>query len=412
MEVIAKVKKDEVTAILFEETSRIGIGPSDEGWSFQSPEFHETPNLIGDYYFPLGDSPQDSNRIINPINHTNIVYDGDGAWVGTAVENKWPNQTWTGTSTSGLSSYIMGSTKHKLSGNQTTLHANNKFSSAKDYYTVSAYYKQNSGPYTSPTKFVLTSNTSGTEITRTSNDSNITSTQEVYVRGWHSAYYEAAATNAYPYIINNGDSSFLGMQVEQNYFVSPWCASSRGQGELTYNLYSLGLNWNQDYTIMYWKKPHGNDARNPNSGYSAESFGSSALGKHLWLGRNESTRKYEINGTTGNTVDSYRYDWFLHVLRRSGTNFNMQVFRHSNKNPVVDMNTTAVANTANYYVTPQGYDFRLGGRDAGYASNAYYRDLQVLKKALTDEEVKTYFNTKFKVLEDHIAVGLMTEGAI
>jgi hypothetical protein len=419
-----------------EEISQLyAAGPAQYSTAVQSIEFRENPYLLPNaYHIPLDDRSSGftptGERTLTPAQESNIVYDENGAWVGTEVTNLWPIKTgamgWTGGQvTSSLSPVYENAIKHTLIQDisttaQHTLASGNYFGSSQTYYTVSSYYRQNSGKaFSNPTKFVLASNTSGTEIARTDNSYHVAPMTGVYQRGWATASYTSSSGTAYPYIrweTPSGyelQSAFVGEMVEQNYFVSSWCPTSRGKGELTYNLHaSTGLNWNDEYTIMYWKRPHGTDTRNISTGYNAESIGSSASGRHIWWGREQSSRKYGVNGSFSTIVGTYQYNWFLHVLRRVGTNFIVQVFLHTSKTPVYEATIGDAANTADYYVTPQGYDFRLGGRDAGYASNSYYRDIQVMNYALSDEEVATYFNTKYKVLNDHIPVGLMTEGVL
>ena len=411
-------------------------GPAQYSTAIQSISFQERPHLFPNaYHIPLDETAAGftpaGERTLLPAQEANIAYDEYGAWVGTEVTNLWPIKTgamgWAdGQVASSLSPVYENAIKHTLTQNtsttaQHTLTSGNYFGSSQTYYTVSSYYRQNSGKaFSNPTKFVLASNTTGTEIARTNNSYYVAPMTGVYQRGWATANYTSSSGTAYPYIrweTPSGyelQSAFVGEMVEQNYFVSAWCPASRGMGELTYNLHaSTGLNWNDEYTIMYWKRPHGTDTRSITTGYNAESIGSSASGKHLWWGYEQSSRKYVLNGSFSATVDTYQYNWFLHVIRRVGTNFIVQVYRHTSKTPgyTVTIDNSA-ANTADYYVTPQGYDFRLGGRDAGQASNSYYRDVQVMNYAVSDSEVATYFKTKYKVLNDHIPVGLMTEGVL
>lgn len=452
-EVIAKIRKDETSAVFFEEKSKeditgyssgIGSAAIEAGvpYSLQANVFKERPHLLsGASYFPLDDDTAgyptvvafDSGdlRTLTAITSDNIAYDENGAWVGTAVTNLWPIKTnamgWTGGTVEFVSSLICPDsyrqtlTQASAITSQTTLTSGNSFASSINYYTISSYYRQFKGSiFSNPDKFILVNSLSGTEISKTDSVSYITPMRSVYQKGWATANYLASSSTAFPYIRwitptgSEYQSYFTGEMVEQNYFVSPWCKDSRGQGELTYNLNaSAGLQWNNDYTIMYWKKAHGTDNRSKTSGYNAESIGSSTSGRHLWFGRNQADSKYGINGISSTVVNNYQYQWFFHVLRRVGTNFILQVFSHTSKIPVVNITIdNSAVNTPNYYVTPQGYDFRLGGRDVGYANNSYYKELQVMNYALSDSEVSTYFNTKYKALEDHIPAGFMTEGVL
>lgn len=73
------------------------------------------------------------------------------------------------------------------------------------------------------------------------------------------------------------------------------------------------------------------------------------------------------------------------------------------------VNTTAT----NYYVNQYGYDLMLGGWDSNAACNAYYRDLIVAKRALTDTEIKNICD-KFMSAKPHKLQiqGGLSEGAI
>ena len=346
-------------------------------------------------------------------------------WLGTSVTNLWGNKTgnfgWQlGDISTKKTSFYQGATKQILSQSssvsyQNTLN-NNSFTSGPGYYTVSAYYRQLEGPsYINPTGFILT-NSSGTSISKESYSEHISPMKNVYQKGWATANY-LVETTSYPFIEWRSDSSqakgsFTALMTENNYFTSPWCENTRGAGELTYNLHrDAGINWNEDYTIMYWKKPHGTDSRSKFSGYNAESVGDTASNR-IWFGRNQTDNKYYLNGTAGSVISNYQYNWFLHVLRRVGTNLVLQVFSKESSTPVVNITIdNSQVNSSDYYVYNNS-DFRLSGRANGYSNNSYYKDLQVITRSLTDEEILKYFNTKLKVYEDKINTGDIKEGVL
>ena len=51
---------------------------------------------------------------------------------------------------------------------------------------------------------------------------------------------------------------------------------------------------------------------------------------------------------------------------------------------------------SNYFVSQYGYDLKLGGYNNGNPPNSYYKDLVVAKRALTDTELTTIYNTQMR----------------
>lgn len=305
-----------------------------------------------------------------------------------------------------------------------TLDANNKFAMTPGYYTVSSYYRQDSGDLTTPTKFCLSSAT--VESTLGHNPASMVTVippaASQWQRGWGSADYNVTA-DARPWISWSASTAMelrtSGEMVERKPFVSAYCETSRPAGLLTYNLYNAcGLRWNADYTIVYWKKPHGTAADGIDYGYNLESFGrhsNTVGGGYLWWGKDNVDWSFGVSGSGATTsVNAWRYNWQMVAITRSGTTLNIRWYGMGTGGLVYSTTRSDnVGNIANYYVNQNGYDFQLGGFDNANPGNSYFRDLLVIPGvAMSTVELDKYFLTKLKVYGDKVRCASLEEGIL
>jgi hypothetical protein len=305
-----------------------------------------------------------------------------------------------------------------------TLDANNKFAMTPGYYTVSSYYRQDSGVLTTPTKFCLSS--AAVESTLGHDPASMVTVIPPaalqWQRGWGSADYDVTA-DARPWISWSASTAMelrtSGEMVERKPFVSAYCNSSRGAGLLTYNLYNAcGLRWNADYTIVYWKKPHGTNSDGIADGYNLDSFGRNSNtvgGGYLWWGKTDADWSFGLSGSGATTsIDAWRYNWQMIAITRSGTTLNIRWYGMGTGGLVYSATKSDnVGGIANYYVNQNGYDFQLGGYDNANPNNSYFRDLLVIPDvAMSAIELDKYFLTKLKVYGDKVRCASLEEGIL
>jgi len=381
------------------------------------------------YYFPLsysfkGAAPGSLQLTVeNPLSDNNVIFDDVGAWVGTANTNLWKD---TGdlygfkSGTSGIYAPI----NNKYVDIQTatdSASASNAFSiTSGTAYTVSAYFRSTvENTYLTPDGFKLVQSVGGSEIARSEETVTIPAgLWQRWQRGFGTATYLASIT-AYPWITAPAGIRICAPMIEARPFVSAYTASSNTAGLLRFNLYNqTGLRWNQDYTIMYWKRMHGTHTNNL-SGYNIDSIGRNSNtvgGGCRWWGKDANVDKWRAHwDTTGVsfTFASYQYKWLFVVLRRLSGILTLQVFSPENRNnPIYASSIDDSAATDNRYVTQNGYDLQLGGWDNQNPCNSYYRDLVVMPSAgLSDADILLHWNTMLSITAaSEIYTGILQEG--
>ena len=452
----AKVFSHKFSTFEFNEdpfTTRAGVDV------FTEPGFHAANALehlnIGAFpaaaYFPMDENASGysagadpySLKDLAPAISTSVAFDEDGAWVGQAAVNLWPVKTgnygWMGTTVANSLRSFVGDYKQELvkDGTVTRVHntldvANSLAITSGQYYTVSAYYRAvvediaTEIDAVTPTAFTLVKSTGGTAIAKANEKLNIPAIREKWQRGIGTAQFNEATT-AWPYInwtaLEPMTMRVCGMMLEQKPFASAWCYDTRAAGALAFNLHtSCGLNWNEDYTIMYWKKAHGTHDGSASYGYSVDSIGRNANtvggGFLRWGKFKDGSMSYGFVGTSPAAsianYDNYQYHWYLHVLRRSGTTLTLRVYSVQGlfSSQSID-DSTAVA--SDRYVTQNGYDLQLGGWDGANPCNTYYRDLVVLPgQGLTDEQLDRMYATKLRIYspEGTVLFNNLVEGII
>lgn len=180
-----------------------------------------------------------------------------------------------------------------------------------------------------------------------------------------------------------------------------------GGNSLEYNFNSsIGLDWSGDWSICYMKKPIGtsNGATNL-TGYNIESVGcnsNSVGGGYLWWGKTSGSNS--LSGTSNSTITPTDYfnNWQYITMVKTGTSLVIETWmvdklQRSRTLPI----TTTVPN---YYVTQYGYDFKLGGWDNNSGCYTHFRNLVVLKRAMSQDELEQYRKTKMKATKDGLYI--------
>lgn len=438
MAVVAKASTNKLKAVNLEEGASHRLSTS-LGPGMSAVEFvEEMPRPADAYYFPLdqdanGYAPGDTTPTLQPTIATNLAFDEDGAWVGTAVTNLWPDKTaargWLGSSVATKEPAFVGVNRRQLALASGTVLFNtggpaNSFAlTVNSWYTVSAYYRRlMSASVVNPATFALVKSAGGSTIVRSEELLSIPAIKDQWQRGFGSAYYTEAVATAWPYITYNAlvapdTAAFCGEMLEKKPFVSAYCDTSRAAGALAFNLHtSLGLNWDEDYTICYWKKPHGTSTDMVLTGFNADSIGRNSNtvgGGFRWWGKGSAALTWGISGLGASPArSSYQYKWMFVVLRRSGTTLTIRTYGLGANGLYLTQSVDDSDASPDRYVTQNNYDLQLGGFDMVNPANAYYKDLIVLKRALTDAEVDRMYATKLKMYADSIMIGTLEEGVI
>jgi len=424
MAIIAKAGNNQLLAVAIAEHADINAGATDGLAAVSYTE--EIARSTAAYYFPLSSDAEgymptqglgDTTTLTAAI-ATNLAYDDEGCWVGSAVTNLQPAVVgWTPAPiSSAISPY--GTSKRELKdASFTTLTADNTFAITPGSYTVSAYYRQAAGVLISPTQFSLVKSTGAAAISRSAEQYSIPSIQTQWQRGWGSANF-SETTPAFPYVAWAGaagqEARFCGSMTERKPFVSAYTPSTRAAGVLAFNLNtSCGLAWNAAYTIYYWKRMHGT-ADDTLTGLSVDSLGRSTNtlgGGYRWWGKASGANTWGWSGA-GASSANLQYRWMLVVLRRTGTTLTLRAYANGALLLSQDVDDST-ATTANRYVNQSGFDLQLGGYDSANPSNAYYRDLVVIPAvALTNNEIDKLYATKLKMGTAETLVSSIQEGVI
>lgn len=378
----------------------------------------EKPNNIpsGAYYFPLGADAKDIYKNAAPSSELNTAYEDGSVWVGTTTANilslpsadfnAWGGMTGTsvlfsspnGTQGVHLNMLTSGGINWYNTGGVKTV-------SAATTYTVSAFVKYNKTP-SANLLYLRQYRTDSTQISE--GGLFIPSYITDLGNGWKRAYMTFTTDvectqlviQGYEYSANM-DVWIYGIQCEQRKYYTPYANGTRGATDLEYNLYnSIGLDWSGNWTIIYWKKPIGTDD-NTLTGYSIESIGSnsnSVGGGYAWWGKTSGVNALELSSPSAINPATYFGKWQMISLQKSGSVITIINWDIDEQKYV---RTIAVSTAApNYYVTPYGYDLKLGGWDSTGTCNSYFKDLIVVKSALSVVELEVIHSTQARTCKD------------
>jgi hypothetical protein len=180
-----------------------------------------------------------------------------------------------------------------------------------------------------------------------------------------------------------------------------------GGNSLEYNFYqSIGLDWSGDWSICYMKKPIGTHLGELDlTGYQLESLGcnsNSVGGGYVWWGKSSGTNS--LSSTTNATIDPLTYfnDWQVITMVKSGTNLIIETWVNDKLQRTRTVGVSTIV--ANYYETQYGYDFKLGGWDNNNGCYTHFKNLIVLKRAMTQTELDDYRLNKMRAKKDSLLV--------
>jgi len=196
----------------------------------------------------------------------------------------------------------------------------------------------------------------------------------------------------------------------------PFNISSIKNSHLKFNLHEeIGLDWRTDWSIIYWKIPKGtNDI--DFSGYSIESLGKlsdPAGGGYRWWGKNNNGINRIVAQLQYHDIDPNKFFNRPHMISivRSGNNIKYRFWGVDDT--IYEMNETLNITKANHFVCDEGYDLNLGGY-GNINCNTIYRNLIVLKRALSDDIIEKIFNTPLKIKDSEFIYvsGTFSDGCV
>jgi hypothetical protein len=197
---------------------------------------------------------------------------------------------------------------------------------------------------------------------------------------------------------------FSRMQLDSKYFNTPFFPGTSGIRKLSFNLYKeIGMDWSEDWSICYWKKPIATHDQT-SSGYNIDSLGSNTNtvgGGYRWWGKDNGSDTIASAVPLAIAPTTYFNNWqFISLINTGGT-----LIITTTVDGVDHVRTATTGTTAeNYYVNPYGFDFKLGGWDLNSTTNTYFKDLVIVKRAITATEISEIKNTKMRQYETYVQI--------
>ena len=207
------------------------------------------------------------------------------------------------------------------------------------------------------------------------------------------------------------------------YYEIPFSKDTLKMSSLEFNLYEeIGLRWDSEWTIMYWKIPIGTQHKNL-TGYNIESLGSngnSVGGGYIWWGKTSSKNAVAFSPVSGddrnfNIDDYFNKPHFVALVRTtSGIKCKLLGIGDTSYEFISGMNVPS----PNYFVCQHGYDLKLGGYGVTSGTgritcSSMYRNLIAVKRALNDNEIDRIYKSQMSIKSGKIYIpGTLTEGVI
>lgn len=202
----------------------------------------------------------------------------------------------------------------------------------------------------------------------------------------------------------------------------PWSDRDTYAKNLKFNLYEdIGFKWNEPWTICYMKKPiatnKNNGYNNERGGYLIDSIGcnnNSVGGGYTWFGKyNGLTNGISIAGGTGINYnpDDFYYKQQMWALRYENGRITLNIYLENGTR--LDSVVKYTINTPNKFVTQHDYDLLLGGWDKEAICQAFYKDLIIAQRCLTDKELEKIFKARIIDKPNNTNISnLLIEGGI
>jgi hypothetical protein len=378
-------------------------------------------------YFPLGFDAKDQYKVITPSSESNTVYEDGAVWIGQSTTNLLPypdysNRTYdnvyTASSWGGDAAtvaYYKTGGFNNLPYKKLTKTAGGTGGSYLDdhvgftiadntTYVVSGYMKASRN--ISVNGYCLSLNRGSDNVYRT-NGVGYNLTTEWQRFSWvYNSGTGHAGTYSIRSIVYDDDNLPLevywcGLQVEQKSYITPFINGTRNNTNLVYSPDFIDFN---SGTICCWFYPtpgffsgYTGDGWNRLFGHSTTvntnliQISKYASGNNLTFSiTNNSAQPMGGSWTYCTSQSLVANTWYFVVIRWDITSGKMALFVNGVKNEK-DWNAT-------YQPTVKG-SFSLGYHDTYNSrwSNSYYRDLMIFKRALTDDEVSSIYNSKMMV---------------
>lgn len=358
--------------------------------------------------FPLCSSTTDSHGVFEAKSETNTAFKNNSIWVGTPTENllyksgainleQAEDLNGFATKTDlGFGFYLFenngdGVSAIKLGCKTSDLIPSTPYSAQvnfiENYGEIRLMYKGNK---ISPKK---------------------TARMGILYGKFNSHVYDSTSNYVYVELQPNTKVVLYEDQVEEGVFVSPFTLTGRGDSNLKFSLYrDLGLLWNGNWSIAYWKKPIATDNDYLN-GYSIDSLGcetNTVGGGYSYWGKvgNSDVLKAKFstksdtpfNFKPHNIVPKSYFDaWHMVTIIKTGSAITITEWAIGGQDHKITVDVGNI--TQNHFVTQGGYDLQLGGWEdsdgINHPVNAYYRDLVVAKRAFTDREISEMLRRQF-----------------
>lgn len=379
-----------------------------------NPEIVEKPHgLPSDaLYFPLSCEGKDQYQYITPSEETNVVYEDGAVWVGNATTNLWSGSTFSWTSGTGVFTRDISFPKlfHDLEVIKIKSTDGNAFSAIP--WTTDTVIETPGIQYTHSVYAYLEEGTY-VGIGQHWNPWDLAASHKHYIPKHKWTRIDVTITTNHPTntrvaleYCTDGTAYFTAPQYEKRSHRTPFVNGSRGRSALEFNLHdSIDLDWNGDWSIMYWKKPVATHLDNL-TGYNIESIGcnSNSVGGHYrWWGKdNGSNTIYREDGFSFHP-NEYFNKWHMVSMVKSGARITWSYYSISGQ-VITHSETLSTPIPSNAYVTQYGYDLKLGGWDDQKVCNTYFRDLVVTKYALTGTQLASIYNTQMRAYKDKLQI--------
>lgn len=382
-------------------------------------EFIDGPLIPeGAIHFPLSEDTYDTLRQGKAIKEPGIFVDG-AAWAGKAPKNEFLNgdfanalvnwNFWGDPGVIGTHEFITDPEYTYSVGSKGSLKLSCASNSPKNYvaYQSPAY----SGGYRSLRVILRMSD--GSPVTDdkcyptwNANNGTVpfnkwTSIERIGDSPWYicevQGFSQSGANNLVGIFVNQGYAIYIDNAYLENRFkLSPSVFNSRVDTNIRFALNKeFYLNWASYWTIICSKKPVYAD--NLLTGYSVDSLGTNGIRGYDWFGKSrESDNLYHPNGPM--TPAKYFDQWHTYAIRKNGS--TMKYFFYNGEDYFTEEVTFSTTDTG-YFIGADNGDLTLGGWADTNSENfagSYYRDLIVLKRALSDNDIRNILKANISIV--------------
>jgi len=376
-------------------------------------------------YFPLSINTKDTTGQFKAAIEENVVFEDGYAWVGGRTENLWATvgghtDPWTVRGIirkNTIRPYIGPTTwEFEKTGDSEQWHGwegvyNGAFSgNIGDYITSSAYVKVINKAGINPYSFAILKTDWATWVSSSDKYNAHLIEDDI----WHrisltTKFFDscdwgiAADALVWGYSPDKGLIYVSGVQWEKRPFITPFVDGIRERSLLAFNLHrDLGLNWNGDWSIVYFKIPVGTSDDKFGS-FNLDSLGcgdNTVGGNYIWWGKTHQVNKISEASPTDIDPAKYYNNPRMISLVKSGSTLTIKEWSYTEG--VYTRVISGYSMAPNGYVTKFGYDLNLGGwgwdseNSPTTPCNSFFRDLIVCKRGMTDTELDNLFKNRAK----------------